>query len=286
MAVILDGKQVAVEISGRLTEEIARLAAKNIRPALTIVRMGENASDMSYERGAVKRCESVGIAVSCVTLSQTAPQSALLDVIAAVNADSGIHGCLLLRPFPAQIDDSVVRNALAPEKDIDGITDASLAGVLAGINTGFPPCTPRACMEILAHYNINISGKKAVVIGRSLVVGKPAAMMLLHQNATVTVCHTKTADMPAICRDADILIVSAGRAKIIGAEYLSERQVVVDVGINADENGKLCGDVDFTAAEPVVKAITPVPGGVGAVTTSILAQHTVEAAKRMEDRVR
>lgn len=282
MAVILDGKKVAAEISESLAGDVSRLASKNIKPALAIVRMGESPGDISYERGAVKRCESIGTAVKCVTLPENTSQNELLEVIGSINRDPVIHGCLLLRPFPGHINDSLVRNALAPEKDVDGITDASLAGVFAGVDTGFPPCTPRACMEILDYYGIDITGKKAVVIGRSLVVGKPVAMMLLQKNATVTVCHTKTTDIPGLCRSADILIVSAGRAKIIGAEYLSENQIIIDVGINTDENGKLCGDVDFTAAEPIVKAITPVPGGVGAVTSSILAKQTVEAAKRME----
>lgn len=282
MAIILDGKKTAAAITERLIGEVTRLKSENIIPALAIVRMGERADDISYERGAVKRCESVGVSVRCITLPETTSQAGLLDVIESVNKDSNTHGCLLLRPFPAHIDDNLARNALAPEKDIDGITDASLASVFAGSGAGFPPCTPKACMEILDYYNIDLTGKKAVVIGRSLVVGKPVAMMMLQKNATVTVCHTKTADMPAVCRDADILIVAAGKAKMIGMDYFSENQTIIDVGINADENGKLCGDVDFAAAEPIVKAITPVPGGVGAVTTAILVKHTVAAAKRLK----
>lgn len=280
MAIILDGKKVAAEISNRVSEDVLRLAAKNIQPALAIVRMGERADDISYERGAVKRCESTGVAAKCFTLPENASQSELLNVIETVNNDVSIHGCLLLRPFPGHIDGELARNALAPEKDVDGVTDASLAGVFAGTRTGFPPCTPRACMEILHYYGVDLTGKKAVVIGRSLVVGKPVAMMLLQKNATVTVCHTKTEDMPGVCRNADILIVAAGRPGVIGSDYFNENQIIIDVGINVDENGKLCGDVDFSAAEPIVKAITPVPGGVGAVTSSMLVKHTVETAKR------
>jgi len=178
------------------------------------------------------------------------------------------------------MNDNLVRNALAPEKDVDGITDGSLAGVFASVDTGYPPCTPQACMEILDYFAIDVQGKKVVVVGRSLVVGKPVAMMLLKRNATVTVCHTKTADMHSICRGADVLIVAAGRANIIDAAFLRPGQVVIDVGINVDENGKLCGDVKFDDANGIVEAVTPVPGGVGTVTTTVLVKHVIEAAKK------
>ena len=174
----------------------------------------------------------------------------------------------------------MIENALDPAKDVDCMTDGSMAGVFTGKPLGFPPCTPQACMEILDHYGIDCTGKKAVVIGRSLVVGKPAAMMLIKKNATVTVCHTRTVDMPSVTREADIIIVAAGRAGVVGADYVRPGQIVIDVGINVNEEGKLCGDVDYAALEPVVEAITPVPGGVGSVTTSVLVGHVVEAAKR------
>ena len=182
-----------------------------------------------------------------------------MKVITRVNEDKAIHGVLLFRPLPKHIDDTAVRRALLPEKDIDGITDGSMVGVYTGEDVGFPPCTPQACMEILDYYGIDAKGKNAVVIGRSLVVGKPAALMLIKRNATVTVCHTCTVYMPAICRNAEILIVCAGKAGIIGPEYMNESQIVLDVGINVGEDGKLCGDVDFARAEPIVKAIIPVP---------------------------
>ena len=203
-----------------------------------------------------------------------------MAAIDRVNNDDRIHGVLIFRPLPKHLDDEAVRRALKPEKDIDGITDGSLVGVFAGTKQGFPPCTPQACMEILDHYGIDPKGKRAVVIGRSLVVGKPAAMMLLGKHATVTVCHTRTVDMPAVCREAEILIVAAGRAGVVGKEYFAPGQIVIDVGINVNAEGKLCGDVNFEEAEPVVEAITPVPGGVGTVTTSVLVGHVVEAAKR------
>lgn len=197
-----------------------------------------------------------------------------------VNNDDNIHGVLIFRPLPKHLDEAAVIKALSPEKDVDGITDGSMVGVFAGTNQGFPPCTPWACMEILDHYGIDCTGKKAVVIGRSLVVGKPAAMMLLKKNATVTICHTKTKDMPSVVKEADIVIVAAGRAGIVDDTYLRNGQVVIDVGINVNEEGKLCGDVDYAKAEPIVEAITPVPGGVGSVTTSVLVGHVVEAAMR------
>ena len=203
-----------------------------------------------------------------------------LRVIAGINADAAIHGCLLFRPLPRQFDDRTVRAALAPEKDIDGITDGSLAGVFTNTALGYPPCTAQACLEILKFYGIPLSGRRAVVVGRSLVVGKPAAMMLDRENATVTLCNSRTRDLPEVCREADIVVVAMGKAGAVGAEHLREGQVVVDVGIHVNEEGKLCGDVQFAAAEPVVDAITPVPGGVGAVTTSVLIGHVVEAAER------
>ena len=213
-------------------------------------------------------------------LPADATQEQVLAVIDEVNKDDSIHGVLLFRPLPKHLDQAVIENALAPEKDVDCMTDLSMSGVFTGKKIGFPPCTPQACMEILDHYGIDCTGKKAVVIGRSLVVGKPAAMMLVKKNATVTICHTRTVDMPSVAREADIIIVAAGRAGVVGAEYVKEGQTIIDVGINVNAEGKLCGDVDYAAVEPIVDAITPVPGGVGSVTTSVLVGHVVEAAMR------
>ena len=280
MAMILSGKPVAAALDEKLREKIAWLKSKSVTPALAIVRVGERPDDMAYERSAAKRCEAIGIIVRRFGLPADAPSNDLPEVISSISGDEAIHGCLLFRPFPKHMDENAARGALLPAKDIDGITDGSLAGVFAGIDAGFAPCTPEACMEILAFYGIDPSGKRAVVVGRSLVAGKPAAMMLIQRNATVTVCHTKTADMPAICREADILVVAAGRAAMIGKEHVRPGQVVIDVGINVDGEGKIRGDVNFGEAEPVVGAITPVPGGVGAVTTSVLAKHVVESASR------
>lgn len=280
MAKLLSGKEVVQTMNESLTKRAADLREQGIIPCLAIVRVGERGDDIAYENGAEKRCEKVGVTVRKFMLAQDAAQEDLLRVIEAVNSDDRIHGCLLFRPLPKQFDDEAIRNALLPEKDVDGITDGSLAGVYAGTKQGFPPCTPAACMEILDYYEIETAGKRATIIGRSLVVGKPATMMLIQKNATVTVCHTKTVDMPAECRKAEILIVAAGRAGIVGKEYFSAGQTVIDVGINVDGNGNLCGDVNFVEADAIVGGITPVPGGVGTVTTSVLVKHVIEAAER------
>ena len=280
MATILEGKLVVAALNERVREEVVQLKARGINPALAIVRVGTKADDIAYERGASKRCETLGVEVISIVHDEDVSQDDLLATIHKINDDANIHGCLLLRPLPKHLDDNLIRNALDPAKDVDGITDGSLAGVFAGNTTGFPPCTPQACMEILDHFAVETTGKKAVVIGRSLVVGKPAAMMLIQKNATVTICHTRTVDMPAVCREGDIIIVAAGRAGLVGKDYFSPDQVVIDVGINFDENGKMCGDVNYPEAEPIVGAITPVPGGVGTVTTSVLVKHVVQAAER------
>lgn len=280
MATILSGKEVAAALNDSLVQRTRKLTEQGVTPTLAIVRVGTREDDLSYERGAMKRCEKIGVAVRHFVLDAGTTQEDLLNVIDQINRDTGIHGCLLFRPLPKHIDDETVRRALAPAKDVDGITDGSLAGVFAGTKQGFPPCTAQACMEILAHYGYDLTGKKVTVVGRSLVVGKPVAMLLLQKHATVTICHTRTADMPAVCREAEVLVVAAGRAGVVDGSFVSPGQVVVDVGINVDENGKLKGDVAFDQAEAVVDAITPVPGGVGSVTTCVLVGHVVEAAER------
>ena len=280
MARQLLGKEVTAALNERIKADVAALNAKGVKPTLGIIRVGERPDDLSYERGATKRCETLGVEYKKYLLPADVSQEELLKVIDEVNKDENIHGVLMFRPLPKHIDQTLVENALCAEKDVDCQTDACLGGVFTGKKVGFPPCTPQACMEILDHYGIDCTGKKAVVIGRSLVVGKPAAMMLIKKNATVTVCHTRTVDMPSVTREADILVVAAGRAGVVGADYVAPGQIVIDVGINVNEEGKLCGDVDYAAVEPIVDAITPVPGGVGSVTTSVLVGHVVEAAMR------
>ena len=280
MAKQLLGKEVTASLNERIKAQAARIQEKGVNPTLAIIRVGENPSDISYEKGADKRCETLGVACEKILLPEDVSQEELLAVMDRLNKNEKIHGVLLLRPLPGHLDQSAIENALDPTKDVDCMTDGSMSGVFTGKKVGFPPCTPQACMEILDYYGIECTGKKAVVIGRSLVVGKPAAMMLIKKNATVTVCHTKTVDMPSVTREADIIIVAAGRAGVVGAEYVKPGQTVIDVGINMNVEGKLCGDVDFAAVEPIVDAITPVPGGVGSVTTSVLVGHVVEAAAR------
>jgi methylenetetrahydrofolate dehydrogenase (NADP+)/methenyltetrahydrofolate cyclohydrolase len=280
MAEILKGKDVVAALKEKMIADVEALKQKGVIPTLAIVRVGERGDDIAYEKGAMTRCKGVGVEVRNFVLPADATQDELLQVIDRINKDAGIHGCLLFRPLPKHMDDDTVRRALSPEKDVDGITDISMAGVYSGSDVGYPPCTPKACMEILDFYGIDVKGKNVVVVGRSLVVGKPAAMMLIKKHATVTVCHTRTVDMPGICKKADIIIASAGKASVINEDYLSPGQVVIDVGINVDEEGNMTGDVDFKAAEQIVAAVTPVPGGVGTVTTSVLVKHVIEAAKK------
>ncbi len=274
------GAPVAQALTERLIVKANQLKVQGIVPTLAIVRVGERPEDLSYERGALKRCEKVGIRVRQFTLPEESSHGDLLAVIEQINADREIHGCLLFRPLPPQIDEAAICAALDPAKDVDGITAGSLAAVFTGSGAGYPPCTAQACMEILNYYGCDLTGKRAVVVGRSLVVGKPLSMLLLGKNATVTLCHTRTADLAAECRRAEVLIAAAGRANMIGRDHLAPGQLVLDVGINVDENGNLVGDVDFAAADEIVGAVTPVPGGVGAVTTSVLAAHVLQAAEQ------
>jgi methylenetetrahydrofolate dehydrogenase (NADP+)/methenyltetrahydrofolate cyclohydrolase len=278
MAELLKGAPVAKRIEGGLALRIEALAAQGIRPGLAILRLGENPGDLAYEGMVARKCSRMGIPWKVIALPKDTPQERLLSEIDALNGDRSTHGILLFRPLPAHLDDPLVRGALSPEKDMDGLTGASLAGVFAGKGRGFPPCTAQACLEILDHYGVELAGKRVVVIGRSLVVGKPLAMLLLSRDATVTICHRQTPDLPSICREAEVLIVSAGRAGLVGGEFLSPGQTVIDVGINVREDGSLTGDVEAEAALRIVKALSPVPGGVGTVTASVLLKHLVTAA--------
>lgn len=281
MAEVLKGAPVAAALVDKMTAQVTELKEKGITPTLAILRVGERDDDLSYERGAMKRCASVGVEVKNVVLSADVDSDTFFQTLDELNNDDSVHGILMFRPLPKQIDGERARSMLNPAKDVDGCTDGSLAGVFTNTNVGFAPCTAQAAIEILDYYGIDCTGKKAAVIGRSLVVGRPVSMMLMHKNATVTTCHTKTVDMPSVTRDADILIVCAGQMESIGNEYVCEGQVVIDVGIGwNEEKGKLCGDVKFDEVEPIVGGITPVPGGVGAVTTCVLVSHVVEAAAR------
>ena len=287
MAKQLLGKEVTAAMNEKLQAKVAELKEKGVTPKLGIIRCGENPSDLSYEKGAMSRAALIGVEVERFLLPEDVTKEALIAQIEALNADASIHGVLLFRPLPKHLKDvqSEICNHLRPEKDIDCMTDLSNAGVFMGKPLGFAPCTPQACMEILDYYGIDCKGKTAVVIGRSLVVGRPAAMMLMQRNATVTICHTKTVDTASIARQADILVTSAGVLNSLTADYVRPGQIVIDVSINwdptkKDGKGGIAGDADFAAVEPIVEAVTPVPGGVGAVTTSVLIGHVVEAAAR------
>ncbi|MDR1929719.1 MAG: bifunctional 5,10-methylenetetrahydrofolate dehydrogenase/5,10-methenyltetrahydrofolate cyclohydrolase [Treponema sp.] len=279
MVQILSGKETAAAMTESLRKDAEELKARGILPALGIIRLGRREADLSYERGITKRCAAAGVEVKSRALAEDTSGEALLDLIGDLNADGSIHGILIFRPLPPHIDDNAVRNALLPAKDVDGVTDASLAGVFTGSSRGFPPCTAEACLEILSHYGIDPAGKRAVVVGRSLVAGRPAALLLMHRHSTVTVCHTRTRDLPSVVREGDLVIAAAGKPEFLGRECFREGQVIVDVGIHAGPGNVLCGDVNFAEAAETAAAITPVPGGVGAVTPSVLARHVIEAAK-------
>lgn len=280
MAELWKGAPAAAALSEALITRTETLKARGVVPTLAILRVGERPDDLSYETGAKKRCEKIGIAVRQFLLPADCTREALLGAVRTINEDPSIHGCLMFRPLPDRAMEEAACALLAPEKDVDGMTAGSLASVFTGRGPGYPPCTAQACLELLDHYGVEPAGKRAAVVGRSLVIGRPVSMMLQARNATVTMCHTKTADLPAVCREADILIAAAGRAGVVDAPCAVPGQIVIDVGINVDGDGRLCGDVDFDAVAPVVGAITPVPGGVGAVTTAVLAKHVVEAAGR------
>ena len=292
MAQTLLGKELTAALNERIKADVEKLKAAGVNPTLGIIRVGERGDDISYERGAMKRCDTLGVAVKQYLLPADVTQEQLIATIEEVNKDDSIHGVLMFRPLPKHLkaDQNEICNRLDPKKDVDCMTDLSNAGVFEGrSDLGFAPCTPAACMEILDYYGIDCKGKNAVVIGRSLVVGKPAAMMLMGKNATVTVCHTKTVNTAEICRKADILVSAAGVLNSLTKDYVRPGQVVIDVSINWDENkpnargglGAIAGDAVYAEVEPIVEAITPVPGGVGSVTTSVLMKHVIEAAERV-----
>lgn len=280
MADLLTGKEVVGRLHESLTQNIESLKEWGVEPTLAVVRMGDRPDDLSYERTALKRAETLGVAIKSFVLDEQAKQEEVDEIIQKVNADTSIHGCLLFRPLPSHIDEQAVCDSIKFEKDIDGVSVLSLAAIFTDANQGFAPCTAAACMEILDYYNISLEGKRVAVVGRSLVVGKPLAMMMLQRNATVTMCHSRTADLEKVCQEADIVVCAVGKARAFGASFFRSGQTVIDVGINFDAEGNLCGDVDFETVEPLVASITPVPRGVGSVTTSVLMRNTVQAAQR------
>ena len=283
MAELLKGAPVAKALTEELTRKCEELKNNGIIPTMAILRVGENESDLAYERGLIKRCDTIGIAVRKIVLPLDAEQNAVFAELSRINKDPQIHGCLMFRPLPKHLDEHKICESLDVGKDIDCMTERSLTHVFTGLGDGFAPCTAESCIEILKYYGYNLCGSNVAVIGRSLVIGKPVSMLLQSANATVTMCHTKTRDIADVCRDKEILIVAAGRAKLITCDYTNPEQVIIDVGINADTDGNLCGDVDYDNVEPACAAITPVPGGVGSVTTAILCKHLLIAASTNHD---
>ena len=274
---LLKGAPVSAAIREWAAEEIKQLQGSV--PKLAIIRVGEKPDDMSYERSAVKKMEAFGLRVQTFVFPKDISDEEFKEAFQKINKDPDVTGILLLRPLPGQIKEKEIEAMIDPKKDLDGISPVNIAKVFSGDPSGFAPCTAEAVIEILKANNISIEGKRAAVIGRSMVIGKPLSMLLLKENATVTICHTRTKELPEICRQAEILVAAAGKAGMVEESWVSDGAVVIDVGINVDENGKLCGDVDQASMESRNLLLTPVPGGVGAVTTAVLAKHLIQAAR-------
>lgn len=272
----LRGKKVSDGIKEYVSKELETLS---FVPKLAIVRVGENPDDMSYERGATKKLKSFGLDMASYVFPQDISDEDFKKAFKDINEDDEVTGILLLRPLPHTINEKDIENMIDPKKDLDGISPINIAKVFAGDTTGFSPCTAEAVIEVLKAYDIELTGKRVTVVGRSMVVGKPVSMLLLKENATVTMTHTRTVDLKKTCSDAEIVIAAAGRAKMLNSDYCGQDAVMIDVGINVDENGKLCGDVDYATLDGKASAATPVPGGVGTVTTAVLAKHLIQAAK-------
>lgn len=279
MTNILSGKVVSKDIREQIKRQVEEMSNKEKYPTLAILRVGKNPGDISYEKSILKSCDNLGIKTRVVELDMEINTEGLIGEMESLNNDDSIFGILLFRPLPSHIDEESIRNKICVEKDVDCMHPLNLEKIFEGDITGFAPCTPKAAMEILSHYDIPLEGKKVAVVNRSMVVGKPLAMMLLEKNATVTICHSRTKDLASITRDADIVITALGRAKFFGREYFKEDSIVIDVGVSLDDEGSISGDVDFKGVEDFVNMITPVPGGVGAVTTSILLSQVVSACK-------
>ena len=279
-AQFIDGNALAAQIRAEVAGRTAALKARGIQPHLAIILVGDNPASQVYVKSKAADSEQTGLKATLERYPASLPESALLERIAALNADAGVHGILVQLPLPAHLNASRVIEAIAPEKDVDGFHIASAGALMTG-QPGFRPCTPYGCMKMLQSIGMNdLRGKNAVVIGRSNIVGKPMALMLLAANATVSVCHSGTASLAAFTRQADVIVAAAGQRKVLTADMVKPGAVVIDVGMNRDENGKLCGDVDFEGVRQVASWITPVPGGVGPMTRAMLLVNTIEAAER------
>ena len=281
MAEVLKGKPVADAIKAELINRVEKLKTRGITPKLGIIRVGARPDDLFYEGGAKKTCQGVGMDSEVFEFPENIDQASFEKAVMEIGAKKDVNGILMFSPLPKTLDERKIRSLIPVEKDVDCLTIGGAAKVFTDDSTGFPPCTPTACMEMLHFYNIPIKGRKCVVLGRSLVVGKPMAMLLLREHGTVTICHSRTQNLPDVCKDAEILVAAVGRAKMVKADFVKPGQIVIDVGINADPDnpGKYCGDVDFAQAEPIVEKISPVPAGVGSVTTSVLCKHALLACE-------
>lgn len=282
MSIIMKGSEVAGAMKVKLQEEVQGLKKKGIEPHLAIVRVGARPDDLAYERGARKRMDIIGITSTVFEFPEDIKQELFEEEFKKINDNPKIHGILLFRPLPKHLSEEPLKEIINPLKDVDCMGPVNAAKVFSGDLSGFAPCTPEAVMEILDYYNIDLTGKKVVVMGRSMVVGKPLSMLILKKNATVTICHTKTKNLEKVCREAEILVAAAGKAKMVNELMIGENAIVIDVGINVDEEGNLCGDVDYKKVEGKTSYITPVPGGVGSVTSSVLAKHVITAAKDLQ----
>ena len=285
MGEIIKGKPVGDALSEILKGECEALVKEGIQPKLAILRVGAKPNDLSYERGALKKCDTIGIVAEVTELSEDTTQEQYIEALEKLNKDSSVHGILTFRPLPKGIDEEVIKNVISPEIDVECFSPMNTAKLMEGDKTGFPPCTPTAVVETLKHYNVPLKGANVVVLGRSMVVGKPLSMLLLGENATVTICHSKTQDLSKVCSQADVLVAGVGRARMVTSDYIKEGAVVIDVGINAKpEGGGICGDVDTDDVVEKASMVTPVPAGVGSVTTSILAKHVIKACKQQNNK--
>ena len=283
MAQIISGKELAARIKQRVSSQVEELKAGGVNPCLAVVLVGDDPASAVYVRGKESDCRECGIESRMLRLPADTTQDQLLEQLKQLAEDRSVHGILVQLPLPAQIDEQAVIAAIPPEKDVDGFSPVNVGRMMIGEEC-FLPCTPAGCIEMLKSTGMPIAGKRAVVLGRSNIVGKPAAMLLLRENATVTICHSKTENLAQLCAEADILVAAIGRAKFVTGDMVKPGAVVIDVGINRDENGKLCGDVDFAAAEAKASFITPVPGGVGLMTRAMLLVNTIQAARRQTGR--
>ncbi|MPM59532.1 Bifunctional protein FolD protein [bioreactor metagenome] len=283
MAIHMKGSEVIPPMEQALAREIESLRLSGVTPRLAVVRLGARPDDLAYERSLLRRCGAMGIDCKIAACPPEVSQQALCALLEKLNRDREVHGILLMRPLPAHMDETAVKAVVSPRKDVDCISPEHTAKVFAGDPSGLAPCTAEAVVNLLKHYGVELRGRRVTVVGRSLVVGRPLSMLLLAADATVTLCHSKTDGLADICRGAEILCAAAGRAKLLTEDCLSPGQIVVDIGIHAAEDGSLCGDVDFAAADRVAAMVTPVRDGVGAVTSMVLAEHVVRCARRLAE---